>query len=179
MILYNQNHGDSITSRQVYADRNLKGQFLKGHNPVGKSGRKIGSIPWNKGKKGLQVAWNKGLKTGVKPWNKGTKGLQIAWNKGLKMPEVSIRQMGEKNPGWKGNNVGYSGVHKWIAKKYGYPKKCSLCFFEDDNQTKFDWANISHQYKRIESDWIRICKKCHKKYDYLFDFFVNYFLILS
>jgi len=29
-----------------------------------------GQIPWNKGKKGLQVAWNKGLK-GKNPWNKG------------------------------------------------------------------------------------------------------------
>ena len=29
---------------------------------------KKGSIPWNKGKKGLQVAWNKGLK--VKNYNK-------------------------------------------------------------------------------------------------------------
>ena len=65
--------------------------------------------PWNKGKKGVQVAWNKGLKTGpateerknkssqtlkkryeiiehhnkgVDPWNKGKKGVQVAWNKG-------------------------------------------------------------------------------------------------
>ena len=66
--------------------------------------------PWNKGKKSVQVAWNKGLKTGpateerkskssqtlkkryenaehhnkgVDPWNKGKKGVQIAWNKGI------------------------------------------------------------------------------------------------
>lgn len=32
---------------------------------------KMGSIPWNKGKKGLQKAWNKGLK-----------GYQISWKKG-------------------------------------------------------------------------------------------------
>lgn len=66
--------------------------------------------PWNKGKKGTQVAWNKGMlmgprnedankKTsttlkekyskqehhlkGAEPWNKGKKGLQAAWNKGI------------------------------------------------------------------------------------------------
>lgn len=54
--------------------------------------------PWNKGKVGLQVAWNKGLtkkdarvkkysdaKIGKShaPWNKGLKGSQVAWNKGL------------------------------------------------------------------------------------------------
>lgn len=31
------------------------------------------NIPWNKGKKGMQV-----------PWNKNKKGMQIPWNKGLK-----------------------------------------------------------------------------------------------
>lgn len=55
--------------------------------------------PWNKGKKGCQVAWNKGLtredervrkysdaKIGKHriPWNKGKKGCQVAWNKGVK-----------------------------------------------------------------------------------------------
>ena len=53
--------------------------------------------PWNKGKKGCQVAWNKGLtkedervkkysesKIGKShtPWNKGLIGAQVAWNKG-------------------------------------------------------------------------------------------------
>ena len=67
-----------------------------------------GKEPWNKGKKGLQVAWNKGLKQPVTDerkkkisetlkkkfseiqhhrkrtlsWNSGKKGLQVAWNKG-------------------------------------------------------------------------------------------------
>jgi hypothetical protein len=53
---------------------------------------------WNKGKKGLQVAWNKGISMsdsakeklreslkGHIPWNKGTKGKMKAWNKGLVM----------------------------------------------------------------------------------------------
>jgi hypothetical protein len=34
--------------------------------------------PWNKGKKGLQVAWNK-----------DKKGVQAAWNKGMKLPSQS------------------------------------------------------------------------------------------
>jgi hypothetical protein len=35
-------------------------------------------IPWNKGRKGIQV-----------PWNKGTKGLMVAWNKGLKKEDYN------------------------------------------------------------------------------------------
>jgi len=71
-----------------------------------------GCIPWNKGKKGSQVAWNKGKKMGnmsdeekkkrsntlkerykneehhakgKSPWNKGKKGVQVPWNKGKEM----------------------------------------------------------------------------------------------
>ena len=56
---------------------------------------KKGEMPWNKGLKGKQVAWNKGKKFSIEsrmkmslsqkgkvPWNKGKKGLQVAWNKG-------------------------------------------------------------------------------------------------
>ena len=35
---------------------------------IGQSGK--GRSPWNKGKKGLQTAWNKGKK-GQSPWSKG------------------------------------------------------------------------------------------------------------
>lgn len=68
-----------------------------------------GVTPWNKGKKGVQVAWNKDKKTEIKPWlgknhseetkqkiseskkgnipwNKGKKNTQVPWNKGLKNP---------------------------------------------------------------------------------------------
>lgn len=73
-----------------------------------------GKEPWNKGKKGLQEAWNKGLKQpateerkiktsetlkkkyeeighhrkGTPSWNSGKKGLQEAWNKNKSMPKL-------------------------------------------------------------------------------------------
>ena len=40
---------------------------------------------------------------------------QPAWNKGI--PNPAIR--GENNPAWKGDKVGYSGLHKWIESKLG------------------------------------------------------------
>jgi len=45
-----------------------------------------GNIPWNKGKKGVQVSWNK-----------GKKGLQVAWNKGKKHSEETKRKISEAN----------------------------------------------------------------------------------
>jgi len=82
-----------------------------------------GSIPWNKGKIGLQEAWNKGIKTGpqsdevkekksktlkdryskeehhskgTEPWNKGKKGAQVAWNKGIEMEKVECPHCSKK-----------------------------------------------------------------------------------
>ena len=43
---------------------------------------KLGTEPWNKGKSGSQIAWNKGIKTGVKTEGCFKKG-GTPWNKGL------------------------------------------------------------------------------------------------
>ena len=76
------------------------------------------------------------------------------WNKGM---------TDEKSSCWKGDMVGYNGLHGWVEKKLGKPRVCEHCGTE---QAKvYDWANKSHRYLRKLSDWIRLCRKCHKKYD--------------
>ncbi len=96
-------------------------------------------IPWNKGKKGLQVAWNKGLtketdervKKYSKSLSKSKKGWKmsdeqkenirkaligrIPWNKGIKTPEcvkekISKKLRGDKNPF-------YGKKHSFESKK--------------------------------------------------------------
>ena len=87
----------------------LKKRYMENeHNRKGKE-------PWNKGKKNVQVAWNKGLifgplsddekkrksetlkkyytenehnRKGKEPWNKGKKNVQVAWNKGIEQPKT-------------------------------------------------------------------------------------------
>ena len=71
----------------------------------------------------------------------------------------------EKHNQWKGNDAKYCSIHSWIIRKLGSPKKCSLCGFISENNRQFHWANIDHKYKRDLKDWIRLCVKCHKKYD--------------
>lgn len=39
-----------------------KNNPMYGRDQSGKNNPRYGKVPWNKGKKGLQVAWNKGLK---------------------------------------------------------------------------------------------------------------------
>lgn len=85
---------------------------------------------------------------------------QISHLKGKKRPEFSE----DKHPNWKGDNVGYSGMHMWIRKQLGTPKLCAYC--GATNKKKYEWANISHKYKRDVKDWRRLCTSCHRRYDY-------------
>ena len=70
----------------------------------------------------------------------------------------------ENHPSWLGNNVGYRGLHLWINKVRGKATKCSHCG-KIGTSHQIHWANISKKYKRVLSDWISLCAKCHKKYD--------------
>lgn len=70
----------------------------------------------------------------------------------------------EKSPNWKGDRVGKAALHNWVERKLGKPKKCANC--ETTDSQFFDWANISQEYKRDLTDWIRLCRTCHAKFDY-------------
>ena len=77
-------------------------------------------------------------------------------------------QDGEKNSNWKGDNVGYSGLHRWLRKKLGNPKECQNCKREgkkNNGRWNLEWANKSHKYKRDLADWIGLCRFCHIAYD--------------
>lgn len=64
---------------------------------------------------------------------------------------------------WKGNDVGMGALHKWVERNRGKPNQCEHCTTTDAN--RYEWANISGQYKRDLSDWVRLCKKCHIAFD--------------
>ena len=116
--------------------------------------RKNGSyIPWNKGKRGLQNAWNKGLVGVIKMSDKTRERMRLSARKGAD----SIH--------WKGDNVGYWGLHVWVIANFGQPDTCLHCGKNRLFGHKIHWANVSGKYKRDENDWIRLCVKCHSKFD--------------
>lgn len=74
---------------------------------------------------------------------------QISWHKGMRRP-------------FRGKT--YDGLHDWVERNFGKPKLCDFCGTTDSKH--FEWSNVSGEYKPIESDWQRLCKKCHCRYDF-------------
>ena len=89
----------------------------KGYNCTLGGDGTVGREPWNKGKTGVQVAWNKGKK--CKPLTDETKRKQSAslkgqtpWNKGKTTPEETRRKQSESNKGkHKGKTSWSKGKH--------------------------------------------------------------------
>lgn len=59
----------------------------------------------------------------------------------------------------------YYAVHNWIAHNYGKADHCEHCDIKEGK--RFEWANVSGEYKRERSDFIQLCNPCHKKFDNL------------
>lgn len=80
---------------------------------------------------------------------------------GKKRPE----QAEENNPNWKGDMVGYHGLHFWVRKHLGKPDACEHCGKSGLTGKKIHWANKSGKYLRKITDWLRLCVSCHKTFD--------------
>lgn len=77
-----------------------------------------------------------------------------------------IAVTGKNNVLWKGNNVGYKCLHDWVRKWKKTLDICEVCGNDKLKHRQYHWANIDHKYRRVLEDYIRMCVKCHRKYDY-------------
>lgn len=77
-----------------------------------------------------------------------------------KLKRIQSLPKGERNYQWKGDNVGYRGLHYWIERQLGKASKCNKCY---NSSKRYHWHNISGEYTRELSDWESLCAKCHKK----------------
>lgn len=75
--------------------------------------------------------------------------------------KISEANMGEKNGMWKGDEVGFNCLHKWIKRHKPKPKFCKRCKINPPR----DLANISGEYKRDINDFEWLCRKCHMDVD--------------
>lgn len=74
---------------------------------------------------------------------------------------MSEAKQGAKNPRWKGDEVGYDAVHRWLRKNYSKTGHCEEC----GEKQRTEWANVSGEYRRARADFRELCKSCHTKFD--------------
>ena len=102
--------------------------------------------------------WRKNMATAMKGkrfTEEHKKKIGLA-HKGRKYPLRNQAQ--ENNQNWKGDSVGYMGLHKWIQKMLGKAKYCAI---DLTHKGPYQWANISGEYKREISDFRQLCAKCN------------------
>lgn len=73
----------------------------------------------------------------------------------------SEAKLGERNPQWLGDAVGYAGIHDYVRQRYAKPELCERC----QEAPPRDLANRSGRYLRDLSDWWYLCRKCHMDTD--------------
>ena len=70
--------------------------------------------------------------------------------------KIALASVGNQSH-YMGERVGYWGLHRWLDRELGRPKKCKHC--GSTKEKRYEWANISGEYKRDVDDFIRLCKK--------------------
>jgi hypothetical protein len=71
------------------------------------------------------------------------------------------RPQGAAHPNWKGDEVGYNQLHRWVRRNRVKPLTCERC----GEERPLDWANKSHEYRRDLDDWLALCRFCHWDHD--------------
>lgn len=116
--------------------------------------------------------------------NRLGKSLSLQTRKKMSLAQTGIKRpyakpphfFGEKSSHWKGNNVGYYGLHHWIRKTFGSAKKCEnkKCKYPRKNAAgntikepkRYEWAlKKGKKYTRNKKDYFQLCPSCHRKYD--------------
>lgn len=71
----------------------------------------------------------------------------------------------ELHGSWKGDNVGYFGLHVWMRKNFPKPELCQNCNLVPPTEL----ANVTGVYSRDFTNWKYMCHKCHFRFDRLID----------
>ncbi len=103
-------------------------------------------------------------KSGCVVWNKGKKGLQVAWNKGIPCSEetkrkISEAQKGEKNHNWKGGTANNS---RDIARKI-YQDHHKMTLFREVDVHHIDHDPFNNEISNLQAIWHGDHTKLHYK----------------
>jgi hypothetical protein len=135
--------------------------FIKGHKQfnTGRTHWEKGRIPWNKNQFNKTCLLCKNIFI-VSPYRKDSAKY---CSRICRAKAIGIKNRGINNVNWKGTNVGYQALHTWVKRNLGKASVCVFC--ATLSAKKYEWANVSHEYKRELTDWMSLCTKCHNAYD--------------
>jgi hypothetical protein len=77
--------------------------------------------------------------------------------------KISSKLYREAHGLWKGMLANIKTKHRYVKNHKGKPSKCEHC--GTTTASNYDWANVDHKYSRKLSDYIRLCRSCHRQYD--------------
>jgi len=121
---------------------------------------KKGCIPWNKGLKNPYIHKTNCMCASCRS-KRGDSPLKGKPRPSKVKRKISDAHLGEKNPMWKGDDVGYGQLHRWIRMHKPKTTLCEVCKINKP----IDVANISGEYKRDINDYIWVCRTCHMEMD--------------
>lgn len=65
---------------------------------------------------------------------------------------------------WKWDSASVRSMHSYVKRHKWLPQICEKCWITR-RTNRLDWANIDHSYKRNLSDYLALCRSCHRKHD--------------
>jgi hypothetical protein len=77
---------------------------------------------------------------------------------------IRCSRAGERNPAWRGLQVGYRGAHKRVELERGKASFCNILDC-DTGSTTYHWANLTGEYADVW-DYESMCVSHHRRYDY-------------
>jgi phage gpG-like protein len=117
---------------------------------------------WKYNKQGRETRFIIGHNSRIRKHSEETKLKISKSGKGLKRTEETRKKMSsENNHNWKGDDVSYTALHKWIKRHFPKPEKCQLC----QNVPPMQLACITNIYNRELKNWAWFCIRCHQKWD--------------
>lgn len=73
--------------------------------------------------------------------------------------------MGDQHFNWKGDLAKHAAIHTWLINHYGKANCCQNKRCEGFSKT-YEWAlQKGKLYSHNISNYIKLCKSCHRKYD--------------
>lgn len=143
-----------------YSKSGEKVKFKKGHHARGKNNPMFGNHHSIETKQKIAKVQLGRKHSEERRRKNGESHKGIIFSEETKL-KFRLTKLGELNPMWKGDKVGYNSLHEWVRNHLPKPELCEIC----NLVPPYDLANISGKYLRDLTDWQYLCRKCHMESD--------------